>query len=50
MQKEFKEKKMIPLSSVEQQNYYGGSVLGDLWKVAKKIIKGLNKDTYPPIM
>lgn len=31
-----KEKMLIPLSTVEQQNNYGGSVLGELWKVAKK--------------
>nr|WP_303120131.1 hypothetical protein [uncultured Prevotella sp.] len=45
-----KEKMLIPLSTVEQQNNYGGSVLGELWKVAKKIIKELSKDSYPPIM
>lgn len=45
-----KEKMLIPLSTVEQQNNYGGSVLGELWKVAKKNIKELSKDSYPPIM
>lgn len=45
-----KEIMLIPLSTVEQQNYYGGPVLGELWKVAKKIIKELSKDSYPPIM
>lgn len=44
-----KERMLIPLSTVEQQNYYGGSVLGELWKVAKNI-KELSKDSYPPIM
>ena len=50
MKKKFKEEKLIPLSTVELNNNYGGSMLGELWKVVKKIIKESSKDSYPPIM